>query len=332
VEHDHDLEWAVYDTIRYFDIYDMPLTTTQIWRSLNVDREGSGVRWHGRQVPRLREIRDVLTDSIWLSERVVTAWGYYCLTSSAGKNIDQVKMYVRARLRRHVLAQHKWKITRRVVRLLAPLPFVRMIGGSGSLALYNTRPSSDLDLYLVVRSKRIWTARLLVLLVTQLTGRRRKYWDEEAPDKICLNHYVTDQSMTMPVENRNLYTAQLYGHMIPLVGLDVFSEWLSANEPWIKRWLMYPAAPLMRPRQFLSISKLEHIFKSLLEGFLLEPLGDMFERWAGRVQRRVIAAHTKPGQLGRVVLSGDELAFHPDTQAPGVLATFSQDEGQRQLI
>lgn len=318
------LEHSIFNTLRYFDIFDLPLTTVQIWRCLIVDAKPPGIRWQGQAIHSLADVRSVLQASVWLRERVGCCWGYWFLRGR--------QQLVPRRLERHVLAQRKWKIIRRVALLLAAVPFVRMIGVTGSLALSHTRPESDLDLFFVVRAGRIWVARLFVVLVTQLTGRRRKHWDREAPDKVCLNHYITDDSLLMPSAVRSLYTAVLYTHVVPLVGLEVYRDWQRSNAVWIKRWLMYSPSPMLLPRHTVSVPGSVLWFRHWLELLFLEPLGDVLERWAGRVQRRTIGRHTVPGRSGRIAISDRELAFHPDSKEPAVLHRFYEEYGQRSLL
>ena len=329
---DRHLEQYIFDTIRYFDIFEMPVTATQIWRSLVVTRSGTGVRWQGQRVVSLRQLREALQRSRWLKERMENCWGYYCLRGAGSGSSGGVRGYVRRRLVRHILAQYKWKIARRVVRLLAPLPFVRMIGVTGSLALGHTRPASDLDLFIIVRRGRIWTARLWLLLVTQLMGRRRKHWNEEAPDKICLNHYIVDSSLTMAAEIRNLYTAVLYTQAIPLTGLSMYRRWIAANGQWMRRWLMYPAAPILAWRQAVKTPRLAWLMQRWAESLLLEPIGGGLEWVAEKVQRRTMLLHADPGRAGRVVVSDTELAFHPDSKESHVLRRFAEEYGQGRLL
>lgn len=318
------LEHSIYNTIRYFNMFDMPVTATQIWRALILDHDDSRVRWHGEHLPSLSAVREMLWSSQWLRGRLETHWGYFFVKGQ--------KASVRRRLARHVIAQHKWRLARRLAPWLAVVPFVNMIAGSGSLALSNTRPESDFDLFVVVRAGRIWTARLWLLLVAQLLGRRRKHWDRLAPDRLCLNHYVTDEAMVMPSVVRNLYTAVAYTHLTPLFNENVLARFQMANAPWIKSYLMYPDAPVLAAKQGISLPSPLSWFKGLIEGILSEPVGDALERWARRVQRKMITEHTLPGRSGRVAVSDNELAFHPDSRVPHILRQFAQDTGQKALL
>lgn len=319
-----ELAQAIYRTIRYFSLFDQPVTALEIWRTLVLPGDTTRARWGGRKMYRLHEIEQELSTSAWLRERMGMRDGYYCLRNQEGT--------VAQRLARHRLAQMKWKLTRRLARVLVIVPFVRMIALSGSLAAGNTQPASDLDIFVIARAGRIWTARLGLLCVTQLMGRRRRYTDEAAPDKLCLNHYLTDETLTIDPDIHNIYTAVLYQKLWPLFGLKLWQEFQRANAGWMKQFLMYPPAPPLPPVYAVTVPRLLAPVKRNLESLLGEPVMDWVEHLAEWLQRQAIVRHTRPNQTGRVILSDRELAFHPDTKVPGILAAFAQDEGQRQLL
>lgn len=318
------LEQALYDTIRYWGLFDRPVTVVELWRGLIVESEPNATRWHGQHVPALIEVETMLRESPWLKTKISRQWGYYF---PHGR-----ESIVEPYLKRFRQAQLKWKITRRVGRLLQYVPFVRGIFVTGSLAIMNTNDESDLDLLIVTHPKRIWLTRLLLLFVTQLTGRRRTHWDRKAPDKICLNHYVTETSLAVARPIRTLYTAMLYTHLTPLAGLDLYEKFQQQNAGWLKRFVMYPEVPIIPPAQYLRSWRLLKACQRLLERILEEPFFEGLERLAERVQRRVVLQHTVPGQAGRIALSASELAFHPDSKEASILALFRRDEGQRALL
>ncbi|MBI3255808.1 MAG: hypothetical protein HYZ63_02455 [Candidatus Andersenbacteria bacterium] len=315
------LEKAIYDTVRYFDLFDMPLTATQIWRCLIVDPHGRhSVRWGGHKQAGLRDIQRVLQESVWLRGRLARQWGFFVLPGRKG--------LVRERLRRHSLAQQKWKLLLAVVPVLASLPFIRALLASGSLAIDNTKRSSDLDLFVIVGEKRIWTARLCLLLFTQLLGKRRTYAQVAAPDKVCLNHYVTDACLLMPVVVRNLYTAVQYTLHVPVYGAGVWQEFRAVNSSWIHAYVMAPHLPHVHHAYTQGLPAWRASLKRFLEVVMREPVFDSIEKLAKRVQLAVIAHHQR---VGRIALSDTELAFHPDTKVPGILAQYAHGVGERQL-
>ena len=301
------LEKAIYETVRYFDLFAMPLTATQLWRCLvTPNGDGGDIA--------LREVQLALVGSPFLQQALGMKWGFYFLK---GK-----EYLVRERLSRHAQAQMKWKILKKVARFLAVVPFVRALAASGSLAIDNTKQSSDLDVFVVVKSGRIWTARLLLLIVVQLMGRRRKYWNQEAPDMVCLNHYVTDTNLLMPQQVQNLYTAVQYSLHVPLYGQDVMARFRQVNEAWIHRLVGSARLPSLPHGYALAISPLAQALKGFFESWLMEPVGGAVEELARRFQYFLIHEHHTIGRAGRVVTTESELAFHPDTKVPALLAEY----------
>lgn len=305
-----NLDRAIYDTIRYYALFDMPVTAVQIWRSLIVVGQSAArldhIRYH--------DIRHVLATSAWLHERIEKQWGYYFLSGQ--------QEAIERRLQRYLLAQHKWRAAKRAAKFLALVPFVQALFGSGSLALYNTRPESDLDVFVVARAGRIWTARLGLLFVSQLLGRRRTHWEAQAPDKICLNHHITDADVVMPPAVRNVFTAVAYTHLVPLFNHNLLAEFEDMNWQWVQQYLVTPPTFSLRHRQAITLGRLRLWLKKQLEAFLQEPVGDWLEKQARYLQLRAIARHSQPGQAGRIVATDRELAFHPDTRVPALLKKF----------
>ncbi|MDZ4225295.1 MAG: nucleotidyltransferase domain-containing protein [Candidatus Andersenbacteria bacterium] len=319
-----ELEQAVYQTVRFFDLSEQPVTVVQIWRNL-VMVEGDGhTRWSGHRVYNLRDIREILEKSEWLGKKLKQWWGYWFLVGR-----DEL---MEQRMRRHACAQGKMKLAVAATRCLSIMPFVRMVAVSGSLVLGNAKQTSDLDFLVVVKRGRVWLARLGLLAAAQLTGRRRKYWHEVAPDKICLNHYLADDSLAISTDIRNLYTAVIYHNLVLLAGWECYDKFQEINGTWIKRFLMYPAESQLPPVLVGREPRSNSWFKGAFEAVLSESIFDWLEKLAERWQRYSVLRHEVLGRAGRVVMSDTELAFHPDSKVPGILEKFARDEGQRQLL
>lgn len=313
------LERSIYATVHYFSLFEMPLTITQIWQGVirlpNSEARDSRTHLHWR------DIHSTLHSSDWLHSRLDNKWGYYFIARQE-KTID-------SRLRRYIVAAEKWQTFTPLARVLSVMPFVRMIGVTGSLALHNTTASSDFDVLIVAERGRIWTTRLLLLLVSQLLGRRRTHWDRKAPDKVCLNHYLGSASLVIEPANRNLYTAFLYSRMLPLYGRKFYRAFLEANREWLDQFVQVPEATLLPPVQAISLSRVEKFIKRLGEVMLAGWVGNVMERAAGWLQRRVAGRHMQPQRAGRVVLTNTELAFHPDSKAQLVTQWWQQNYAKR---
>src|SRR3989344_1737618 len=167
-----EAEKAVLKTIVYYDCLDYPLTleelNTFLFSGVNLDITfGLGA----------------LKDKDLIEE----VDGFYFLKGR--------EALFKVREERNRLAKGKWKKTFKAVRRLRIIPYLRLIFASGSLAMSNTSLKSDLDVLIVVKHGRIWLARILIILLLSLLGVRRTRYQKIAPDKICLNHFITDESL-----------------------------------------------------------------------------------------------------------------------------------------
>lgn len=318
------LERAVYNTVRFFDVLDMPITITQIWFSLIIDRASGSTRWGGFSHSSLKELEDLVHTSKELARVLHMQSGYVSLRDRAH--------LIPERLTRHARSQQKWKHARRLMAFLSMAPFVRALAGSGSLAIDNTKESSDFDVFVIVAAKRIWTCRLALLILSHVTGRRRRYWDQQAPNKLCLNHYISEDNLVMKQEIRNIYTAVAYHNLVPVFGRDFLGVFHTANASWVRSYIMVPDERSIRHTYEVRIWKPIDGMKRIIEQFLIEPVGEYIEMYAERLQRWFISRHSESIRSGRVSLSAAELAFHPDTKVPSILSRYYQDPRQRSLL
>lgn len=302
----HRLERAIFETVRWWDLFDRPVTELEL-----VERLVSAEKPVG-----LADVRAVLEQSPWLAERVDRKSGFVFLLGREG--------LVRERLKREARAQRKWKLVQQAGRWLALVPFVRGLAGSGSLALNNTKEESDLDILVITAVDRIWLARLGLLLVAEVTGRRRRHWHEQAPDKLCLNHYLSESELMIASEIRNLYTATLYSSLVPICGDKVLRRFKEVNEEWMGQYMGWHRYARSLNTYTRELPSWQRGLKGMVESVLKEPVWDGLEAAAKAVQLYFIGRHQRRERAGRVVTRDTELAFHPDTKVPGLLARFSQ--------
>ena len=107
---------------------------------------------------------------------------------------------------------------RRPLALVLSMPFVRMVALSGSLAHLNADGEADLDLFVITRGGRVWGVTTTLLALSRLCGWRRR---------LCLNYVISERQL--PVEPRDLFSANQIVHLRPLCGGDLYRRFLDAN-------------------------------------------------------------------------------------------------------
>jgi hypothetical protein len=130
------------------------------------------------------------------------------------------------RARREALSCDLLARDRRILSVVAAMPFVRMVALSGSLAHLNAERSADLDLFVITAPHRVWSVTLSLLVIARLFGWRRR---------MCLNYVISEDALR--VEPSDLFSANQIIHLRPILGHDVFARFVDAN-PFVRE--IYP--------------------------------------------------------------------------------------------
>jgi hypothetical protein len=139
----------------------------------------------------------------------------------------------------------------------------------------------DIDYMIVTAPKRVWLARLLIIIVVRLARLRGV--------ELCPNYVLSETALAQ--SQRDLFIAHEVAQMIPVAGTDVY-ERLRAVNRWTDDFLPNAAAPFYReadaaPRG--GTRTMQRIGEILL-GF---PIGDILEGWEFRRKQRKFAAQAQ---------------------------------------
>lgn len=282
---------GIFKTIVYYDCLDYPLTSEEL------------------AIFSFKDVGEVKAENL-----VETYKGFHFLKGRGA--------LVKVRKERNRVAEKKWNKMMKAVRWLKLVPYTRLIFASGSLALRNTTKKSDLDLLIVVRSGRIWTARFLAVVWLGLLGLRRKRGQKIAPDKVCMNHFITNKSLHIP--RKSIYTAQLYARLVPVLGdKELLDEFCEVNK-WVGDYIFgWPECLKGSSRDKRDDMIIYH--HGLLEMVLDTKIGDWLESILRKYQLRRINSYpltSKPG--GRVKADDESLEFHPDSPELKVIERYNK--------
>jgi hypothetical protein len=173
-------------------------------------------------------------------------------------------------------------------RRIARLPFVRMVGLTGALAVANVEEDADIDYLIVTAPGRLWLCRALVIAMVRLAGERNGV--------LCPNYLISARALALP--EHSLYSAHELTQMLPLAGAAVYGALRAAN-PWTSQFLPNAtAAPDGMPSY-----EWHSLPTQLAEALLRTPAGTWVER--AEMQRKT---HTLVSRAGRA----HEAQFAPD--------------------
>jgi len=192
-------------------------------------------------------------------------------------------------------------------RLLAELPFVRMVAVTGSLTRDNVTSGGDIDYLLVTAAGRVWVGRGLAGVVRRAVRRRGTH--------LCPNYVLSEQALM--VGDRNLFTANELVQMVPLSGHAVYRRMRRVND-WTAEFLPNAGGC---PRQLAPLSLRGRRVARLGEAALGTPVGGWMEQfeWA-RFERKLPARSSDPKE---VVYTAECFKDHVDGWGEKVLAAYA---------
>lgn len=208
------LSRAIVKTLSYSDIFDYPLTLSEIKKYL---------------------IGFSLNQNLHL-EKTIKSFslikfkkGYYYFNSRQD--------IVGLRIKKEKISKQKLKIAHAIARLLFKIPTVKMIAITGNLALLSSDKNDDIDFLIITRNNRMWTTRFLCVLYLKIIGAYRKPKQNQVSDKICLNMFLEEDHLSLPVNEQDLYSAHEIIQMKPLFTRPGYENIILKNNLWVKKFL-----------------------------------------------------------------------------------------------
>jgi len=302
-----ELNEKIVSTIVYYDVLNYPLTSFEIWKYLlarNTKHET-----HNKEKKTEVALGDIVIalENEEIKKYVGEYRGYYFLKGR--KDLAQL------RIERNKLSEIKFKKILSVARWLRFIPFIRMIGVTGRVAMKNAEAKSDLDLLIVLEKGFIFTGRFLVTVFVHLLGKRRH--GKKITDRICLNYYIATGSLS--IDLKDLFSSSEYFFMLPIFGEEVWRNFQKENS-WIKNF-----------RENYYVSDVPNM-KMIGDSFFSEKLRRLGEKILGRktieekmkkFQLKKIKSNPKTKKRDSMIIADDDsLVFLPDPQGPKVYGKF----------
>ncbi len=286
------LDRAIVATIAYSDIFDYPLRANEIHRYL------IGVAATRAEVDAAVALSSLLSDHLTSRDDYVMLTGKEHI---AGTRQD-----------RQEDSGWQWRAALRYGRIIASLPFVRMVAVTGELAMDNVQPSSDIDYFIVTRSERLWLCRLLIIGVVRYAAIHGV--------TVCPNYLVAERSLV--IHERNLYAAHEVAQMVPIAGHTIYRQFRQLND-WVTEYLPNAAGP---PRE-RTVRPVATPLRRLAEWALSGWIGGRIERW--EMDRKIRRLSRIAGPVHEASFSPEWCKGHVSGHEGRILAAF--DDRRRRL-
>ena len=234
---------AVFHTLAYADVFDYPLTAPEVYRYLT------------STTATMQEVQHALSDDSHFSQ----VEGYFTLRAR--------EEIVETRKRRAKIAARLWRKATRYGRIIARLPFVRMVAVTGSLSMNNAEEGKDIDYMIVTEPNHLWTCRALSLLIARIAKLEGV--------QLCPNYLVTIHALEL--NERSLYVAHEVTQMIPISGVEIYEDIRRCND-WIHDYLPHASGAPALPPGVMAVKE-PSLFQRALESIFRLPFGTWLERW-----------------------------------------------------
>ncbi|MBI4158457.1 MAG: hypothetical protein HY505_02470 [Candidatus Yanofskybacteria bacterium] len=292
---------SIYATILYYDSFNFPLTLAEIYKYL-VNPKRLTLNYAAVSNEVNVEAFDIAVELENMARVGLIGHknGFYFM-------LGRDDLYER-RIEKDKLSNKKWKKFLAITKYLQLAPYLRTVFASGSLAANNPELKSDFDVLVIIKSGRLYTGRLFLWLISSALGVRRGRFDVVAPDKICFNHYLTDDNLEF--SHRGLYIAQSLANLRPvIISAGVLEKFIASN-----KWANSFCYNFRQTGSYRSI-KSDKILLALARGgemALNNIFGDLLEKMLRSFQQKRIKKNPATYESGgRVIFTDKELEFHP---------------------
>lgn len=276
---------SIFHTLAYADVFDYPLRAPEVYRYLTSTKAS------------IEEVARALADESLFSR----SGEFFTL-----RGRDEI---VETRRRREQVAVRLWPKAARYGRILAKLPFVRMVAITGSLAMNNTDEGKDVDFMIVTAPNHLWTCRALALLIARVARLEGL--------SLCPNYLVTTNALEL--HERSLYVAHELAQMVPLSGREIYDEICRLNT-WMYDYLPN-ASGVPELTHVVQAANRRSVLQKSLEFIFGLPFGAWLEKW--EMNRKIGRLAREQAQSVESYFSADVCKGHIDKHGENIVTALA---------
>lgn len=280
------MEKAILKTLIYYDIFDFPLKAWEIHKWL-ISSSASLQQVEGK----LKKLKN---------QGKINNKGDYWFVSGRSNLIKN-------RERREDISKNHLIKANMISNIYKLIPWIKLVGVSGSLAMMGSREKDDIDLFVIADKNRIWLTRILLIVLTTLTGLRRKRREKilSAAGKICINLILETDNLAQYKKNIYLAHEILQMHVL-WQREEVYSKYLHDNEwafKYLPNWRSVVKGKILTPKQ---------------KDIKRNPAVNFFEMISKSIQLRIMRAPS-----GSERIENGALYFHPEDKGKKILEEYN---------
>lgn len=217
------------------------------------------------------------------------------LIRKIGQNLIEEEEYLKSYKRTYL---NKIEIIKKASKIWLKIPYILMIGVTGSVASGYPDENDDIDVFFVCQKNSLWLSRILIYLYSKLHKIEiRRPGDKKEKNKMCLNLWLETDSLLVPTDKMNLKNAMDSILVEVIYGPDIYKKFLEINT-WIGRFVANGYINnLKRLNEFSLESK-----KSVANRLRIVEILNTFCYWI---------SHWYMNRLGNELVNKKQAFFHP---------------------
>jgi hypothetical protein len=187
-----------------------------------------------------------------------------------------------------------------------------MVAVCNNLAFGKVSEGSDVDLFVVAKTGRLFIVRSFITFLLQIFGVRRH--GKNISGRFCLSFFVDEEKMNLsPIAiGYDIYLAYWIKSMVPLIleSSSVIDELISKNQ-WARRYFDNENEFIIDKKNILKVSMGKKIARSFLKYILNGRFGDSLEKRLKKWQiKRAVKKKDNSGAYANLVIDDHILKFH----------------------
>lgn len=281
------IEKAILKTIVFHDLLSRPLSLEEIWHYLYREKASKLQVFMG--------LKSLLGQKIIGQETSPKSGHIYYFLADR-------KEIVPGYFTNFSISARRWQKVDKVLKVIRWAPFIKVIAVINSLSYNNSRQDSDIDIFIITKKGRLWTARAFIILLLEIIGQNKNQWYQEG--KFCLGFAFDESRLNL---SRIKYHDDIdftywFANLTPVYDRGIYNHLLEQNS-WIE-----PELPNWQSKEIRSENVKRTFFEKLLSG----EVGDKLENWLAKIQIGRIWNDPKNRRQGAsVVADKNMMKLHP---------------------
>ncbi len=226
-----ELEKNILKTLVWFDVFSFPLVAGEVlFYLMNVNFLDKNFTDEQKGIMNYELRTKKSLDELVNKKKIEQKDEFYFLTGR--------EEIVEIRKQRKEISLKKIKKVKKLVKFLKFVPWIKAIFLCNSVGYLNAKENSDIDLFIITKPNRIWSARWWSVGWLKLFNLRPNAKNKK--DKFCLSYFVTEDNLNLEQTKISEFDVSLIYWLTSFQPLyfenDLWNKFVKTNE-WVKKYL-----------------------------------------------------------------------------------------------